>query len=353
MLPIIFVMPIVQLLVLSYAATFDVHDIQVGVIDYDKSESSRLLAAKLEASGYFKIVDQTQAPSQTEADMLSSDVQMILSIPFKFEGDIQRFGSADIQIIIDAEDGATAGVIQAYAIQIISSFNKEIRLTSATSQTAIQPLTITTVPRFWFNPDQNYTTYMVPGILVVLVTMIGMFLSSMNVVREKEIGTIEQLNVTPIRKHEFIVGKLAPFWILALLELAIGLVIARLVFDLPMLGSVTLVFAIAAIYLLVMLGLGLWISTHTETQQQAMFISWFFAVIFILMSGLFTPSDSMPMWAQRLNLLNPIAYFIDIMRRILLTGATFLDVMRSVLALIIYAGVVLGLAVTQYRKVTA
>jgi len=194
---------------------------------------------------------------------------------------------------------------------------------------------------------------MVPGILVLLVTMIGTFLSSMNVVREKEIGTIEQLNVTPLRKRDFIVGKLLPFWFLALVELAIGLVVAKLVFHIPMLGSVLLIFALAGLYLLVMLAIGLLVSTVTETQQQAMFLAWFFIVIFILMSGLFTPIESMPAWAQRFTLLNPIAYFIEIMRRVLLKGAGIGAVRDQVIALAVYAAVMLTLATSQYRKVSS
>jgi ABC-2 type transport system permease protein len=183
--------------------------------------------------------------------------------------------------------------------------------------------------------------------------MIGTFLSAMNVVREKEIGTIEQLNVTPIRKSEFLVAKLMPFWIIALAELAAGLVVARLLFDIPMLGSLWLLFGLAGVYLVVMLGIGLWISTVTETQQQAMFLAWFIMVIFILMSGLFTPIDSMPRWAQLTTRLNPIAYFIEIMRRVMLKGAGLVDVQVQLWALVGYAAVVLTLAVRQYRKVTA
>jgi ABC-2 type transport system permease protein len=194
---------------------------------------------------------------------------------------------------------------------------------------------------------------MVPGILIVLVTMIGAFLSAMNVVREKEIGTIEQLNVTPIRKYQFIIGKLLPFLVIALFELAFGLVIARVLFDIPMLGSLPLIFALATVYMLVVLGIGLLISTFTDTQQQAMFLAWFFMVVFILMSGLFTPIESMPPWAQELTRLNPVAYFIKIMRRVLLKGAGYESVVNEFVALVLYAIIVLSLAVRQYRKVSA
>jgi ABC-2 type transport system permease protein len=173
----------------------------------------------------------------------------------------------------------------------------------------------------------------------------------MNLVREKEIGTIEQINVTPIKKIQFIVGKLLPYWIVALVELALGLSIAKLAFNIPIEGSILLIFTAAAIYLFVVQGFGLMISTITATQQQSMFLTWFFLVIFILMSGLFTPVESMPQWAQTLNLINPLAYFIEMMRMILLKGSGWVDVGKNLLLLTCFALFVFSLAVWRYRKV--
>ena len=354
MLPIIFVMPIVQLLVLSYAATFEIKNTPISLIDEDRSATSRLLVEKLEASGYFTVARQSFSAQAADEDLLRGNARMILHVPDDFERDLRQEGAAPVRLVLNAEDGFAAGVIQAYALNIITAFNQGIQADFAGAAPASprQPV-IEVRPAHWFNPDLNYQTYMVPGILVILVTMIGTFLSAMNVVREKEIGTIEQLNVTPIGKYQFIIGKLLPFWILALVELGMGLVVAWIVFRTPMLGNLFLVFALAGVYLLVMLGFGLWISTFTETQQQAMFLAWFFMVVFILMSGLFTPIESMPIWAQKLTLLNPIAYFIEIMRRVLLKGAGFADVQSLFWALVAYAAVMLTLAVGQYRKVTA
>jgi len=191
---------------------------------------------------------------------------------------------------------------------------------------------------------------MVPGILVLLVTIIGMFLTAMNVVREKESGTIEQINVTPIRKYHFITGKLLPFWIIAIFELAFGLTIAWFAFNIPILGSLWLIFLVATVYMLVVLGFGLIISTVSNTQQQSMFIAWFFLMIFILMSGLFTPVDSMPEWAQIVNYANPIAYFIKVMRMIMLKGSGFADISEQLYSLALYAFIALSIAVWRYRK---
>ncbi len=352
MLPIIFVMPIIQLVVLAHAATFEVKNVPVSLVDEDRTETSRLLVEKMGASGYFSVVKQTFSARQAADALLGTEARMVLHVPRHFERDLRRTGRAGVQMIFDAQDGATAGVAQAYVNTILAAFTRQIQVDFVAAEPAPAPA-IEVVPASWYNPDLDYQTFMVPGILVLLVTMIGTFLSAMNVVREKEIGTIEQLNVTPIKKYQFITGKLLPFWIIALFELAFGLVIARVIFDVPMLGSLALIFALAGVYLLVMLGIGLWISTLTETQQQAMFLSWFLMVIFILMSGLFTPIESMPVWAQKLTLLNPVAYFITIMRRVLLKGAGFAAVQTEFWALVAYAAVMLTLAVRQYRKVSA
>ena len=203
---------------------------------------------------------------------------------------------------------------------------------------------------FWYNQHLNYKTFMVPGILVMLVTMIGAFISAMNIVREKELGTIEQLNVTPIRKYQFIAGKLIPLWILGLFIFTVGLVVAKLAFHVPIIGSLFLIYGFTAIYLVMILGLGMLISTFTNTQQQAMFISWFFLVIFILMSGLFTPIENMPSWAQNLTLINPIRYFTEVIRLVMLKGAVFQDVGLQFVVIGLYAIIINGLAIWNYRK---
>jgi ABC-2 type transport system permease protein len=207
--------------------------------------------------------------------------------------------------------------------------------------------------RGWYNPTLNYKHYMVPGILVTLVTLIGMLLTAQNIAREKELGTLEQLNVTPITKGQFIAGKLLPFWFLALVLFSIALVVGRVGFGLPMRGSVPLVYFGAAIYLFVALGLGLWISTITRTQQQTMFVVFFIQMIFLLMSGLFTPIDSMPDWAQLLAQLNPVKHFVVIMRTVLVRGGGVEAIAAPLGVLTLFGVAVLTFAVRQYSKTTA
>jgi ABC-2 type transport system permease protein len=183
--------------------------------------------------------------------------------------------------------------------------------------------------------------------------MIGTLLTAQNIAREKEMGTLEQLNVTPLTKAEFITAKLLPFWVLALLDLALGLIVARLVFGVPMNGSLVLLFAAAAVYLVVALGIGLWISTLVDTQQQAMFVAFFILMIYLLMSGLFTPIDSMPHWVQLLSELNPVRHFVMIVRAILIKGAGLAEIARPLGILGVFAVVVMGLSIRQYSKRTA
>jgi ABC-2 type transport system permease protein len=251
-------------------------------------------------------------------------------------------------------------VTQSYAAQIISAYATELAA-EVTPTVATMGATAERAPRRgvpnlelrargWYNAELNYRDYMIPGILVQLVTMIGTMLTAMNIVREKEIGTLEQLNVTPISRGTFIAAKLIPLWVIAMMELTIGLLIARFVFDVPMRGSVAIVFGAAAIYLIAALGIGLWISTVAETQQQAMFVVFFVMMIYLLMSGLFTPVRSMPSWAQWMAELNPVMHFIRLMRAVMLKGAGLGDVYQTLLILGAYGGVVVTLAVRQYAK---
>src|SRR5699024_6575087 len=208
------------------------------------------------------------------------------------------------------------------------------------------------IPFFLYYTNLDYIIYMVSGILVVMVSMIGMFVSGMNIVREREIGTIEQLNVTPIKRYQFITGKLLPFGIIALFELAVGLLIALFGFGIPFVGSVWLLFGIAGVFMLVLQGIALFFSTVTQTQQPAMFIAWFMMVVFIRMVGLFSPIESMPVWAQKLSLINPIAHFIKIMRMVMLKGAGWAEVQHLVGLLTLMAAIILPAAVFRYQKTT-
>jgi ABC-2 type transport system permease protein len=351
MLPIIIAIPIIQLLVLSYTATYEIKKIELGIVDLDQSITSRSLIAKFEASPFYILNTVKSAYPELNQQMQKGDLEQIIYIPRHFEKDLLNKTNAKIQIITDAINGSGASLMSAYSAQILGSFNREFLIEE--SFIPMNYKNINAEVSYWYNPELDYKTFMVPGILVLLVTIIGLFLASMNIVKEKEIGTIEQLNVTPIKKHQFIIGKLLPFWIIAMFDLGLGLLIARFVFEIPMIGSIPLVFGVAGIYLILILGMGLFISTLSDTQQQSMFISWFFVMIFILLSGLFTPIENMPVWAQNLNLINPIAYFIEFMRLVLLKGSEFKDVWRLIVSLSVYAVIMISLATLRYSKSAA
>lgn len=353
MLPIIFVLPLLQLVILSNAATFEVKNIKFGYIDNDHTSTSRALVEKFDASTYIDVL--TDFPSETKASyaMLKGEVDVVLEIPLYFERDLQNEKRNSLGVTINAIDGAAAGVVNVYLSQIIQRFSKHLKVDlMQSSYKQVQASNIDTIPLFWYNETLNYKTFMVPGILVLLVTMITLFLSGMNIVREKEIGTLEQINVTPIKKSQFIIGKLFPFWVIGMGLLTIGLIIAKLIFNVPMVGSFPLMYLYTSIYILVVLGIGLFISNFTETQQQAMFIAWFFTVIFILMSGLFTPIESMPKWAQIITEFNPIKYFVEVMRMVMLKGSGFMDILPQLLKTFLYAFIMNGLAVWSYKKTT-
>ncbi|MEI7500920.1 MAG: ABC transporter permease [Bacteroidota bacterium] len=351
MLPIIFVVPIVQLIILVNAATFEMKHIRLSVVDLDLSGTSRKLVSKFQGSPFYQIQSTFFSYREAEDEMKHGNIDMILHIPAEFEKRLLKDNKAKVQFIINAINGQSAGLTNAYSTMILLDYNREVTIENTNPDMMSAVRFIQTDSSYWYNPKLNYKTYMVPGILVLLVTIIGLLLSGMNIVREKEIGTIEQINVTPIKKIQFIAGKLTPFWIIGLFELAFGLTIGKLLFNIPMEGSLGLIFLAASVYLFVILSFGLLISTITNTQQQSMLVSFFFMVIFILMSGLFTSIESMPLWAQNLDRLNPVMYFIKIMRMVLLKGSDFADISRHFWSLVIYAVCIVSLAIWRYRKV--
>jgi len=338
----IFAIPIIQLLVLANAATFEIRDSRMYVVDESHSTASRDLTRRFAASNYF-VLDGVSADAAPADDrLLAGDVSLILHLPEDFDRRLARGEPTAVQIVVSAEDGAAAGIVAGYARTIVAEY------AAARADGPGHPIEIRT--RGWYNEELDYRQHMVPGILVVLVTIIGTLLTAMNIVREKEIGTLEQLNATPLKRSEFIAGKLLPFWILALVELGFGLVAARLVFDLPIRGSLLLLFAAGGVYLVVALGIGLWISTLAETQQQAMFVTYFFLMINLFMSGLFTPIASMPAWGRVVAEFIPLKHFIEISRAVLIKGAGVDTLAVPLLALVAMVVVVFTVAVRQYSK---
>lgn len=352
MLPIIFIMPIVQLLVLVYAANLDMKNIQMYVVDKDISPLSRALVSKFEGSPFFQVNYCSFSLQDANEKLIENKADIVLNIPHGFERVLYRENTAELQLLINAINVTTASITNAYAMNVIGGFNQQILVENINVVPFHRPKTLDVSYSFWYNPEMDYKIYMLPGILVILVTIIGMFLTALNLVREKEMGTIEQINVTPIRKYQFITGKLIPFWIIALVELSFGLLVGKLLFNIPLEGSLLLLFGFASIYLLVGLGIGLFLSTISSTQQQVMFIMFFIFLTFVMMSGIFTPAESMPDWAQVFNHINPLAYFMKVIRMILLKGSGFADIKKEFFSLVLFAIIALSLAIWRYRKVS-
>ena len=350
MLRMIVMIPLLQMLVLVFAATYDLKNVDIFLVDQDLSSTSRELAGKIEASPFFTINNSSFNPEDGEKELLRNADDMVLVIPRGFERDLMRDDQASLQLLVNAIDGQAAQLGYSYAASVIRDFNKNIIAEWKGMPEFNPPFQVNTVSRFWYNPELEYKWYMAPGILAILVTLIGLFLSGMSLVKEKEQGTIEQLNVTPIKKIQFLTGKLIPFVIIALFDLSFGLLIARVVFNLPVVGSLWLVFGFGILYLLGILGLGLLISTVADTQQQVMFVTYFFMMIFILMGGIFTPVDSMPRWAQLVNEANPVFHFMKVMRMVVLKGSNFGDLIHEFVALCFLGFAFLSLALLRYRK---
>jgi ABC-2 type transport system permease protein len=352
MLPVIFVVPVIQMIVLVYAANLEMKEIRFVVIDKDLSATSRRIVSGFHGSPFFDFRGNEFSLKEGEHMLASEHADLLIHIPEGLDERLRREGNADVQLLINAVNATKASLIYAYSNGILQGTNRDIRTEVFGSGLTLPLKTINITTAYWYNPGLNYKIYMLPGILVILVTIIGMFLSSLNLVREKEMGTSEQINVTPIRKVHFIIGKLLPFWIIALFEMAFGLTLGRTLFNLPILGNPLLLFGFTGLYLLVVMGIGLFISALSSTQQQVMFLTFFFMLTFILMSGIFTPVESMPDWAQKVNIINPFAYFMKVIRMILLKGSGFADIRSEFVALSIYAATVLSLAVWRYRKVS-
>jgi ABC-2 type transport system permease protein len=351
------IVPMVQLVILSNAATFEIRNTPIQIVDFDRTPASRGVVNHLAANGHFQIVDTTPSLDRVDDRLLDGSITMAVVIPHDFEQSLVKTGVAPVELSVNGEKGSAAGIVQAYATRVLADYAAGLNRPALPGSVGRVPLDaaprIEVRMRSRYNPTLNYQYYMVPGILVALMTIIGSLLSAQNIAREKELGTLEQLNVTPITRGQFIVAKLLPFWVLGLIELSLGLLLGRLVFGIPMRGSLPLLYGVAAVYLAVAVGIGLWISALVDTQQQAMFVTFFVVNIYLLMSGLFTPIDSMAPWVQTVTLINPVRHFVAISRAILMKGAGPAEIARPFLILVGSAVVVLVVAVRQYRKTAA
>lgn len=344
---ILVVAPLVQFVLFPFTADYEVKVLNIGFIDYDRSMTTQNIINSFSSSSYFINHGIIDSKSLADNMMLRDKIDFIIEFPNDLEKNMINGEHGTIAVTANAINSVKAGIGSSYVQMVLAGYMEELAEESNYERDYSQILSTNI---YWYNEQMNYKNLIVPGILVILVTLIGAYVTALNIVREKELGTIEQINVTPIRKWQFITGKMIPFWILGIVEFIIGLILMKVIFGINVQGSILLLLGITAIYLLVMLGLGFFISSMAENQLQAMFIVFFLVIVFVLLSGLFTPTEGMPGWATKINYLNPLSFYMDVIKSVVLKGGGIDDIRDQVIALSVMAVVIDASAILSYRE---
>jgi ABC-2 type transport system permease protein len=343
--------PIIQLTMLGYAATTDVRDVPMIVVDQDRTSDSRALVSRFEASENFVVVGSVPSIASVDDYLDTGRAWMALAIPSDYGERVRSGRPTSVQVVADGTDANSTNVALGYAGSLVAAYARELAATAGLASP--RPL-VTTEVRVWFNPELESRFFMIPGILALLLLVITTNLSSMAIVRERELGTLEQLNVTPIARWELIVGKLLPYGLIGLVDVLLVVAVALLWFEVPLRGSFVLLMAMCLVYLLTTLGLGLFVSTISATQQQAMMTSSFFFLIpMVFLSGFVFPIENMPGWIQPATYLIPLRYFLVILRGIFLKGIGLETLWPQALALLAWGVGILTLAVLRSSKRSA
>jgi len=352
--------PLIQLIIFGYAVNLDVELTRIAWMDMDRSAESRELLSALQGSQYFEVGEVLTREDQISEALDHGRVQAIVRIFPGYGADLARNRPGQVQILIDGTNSNTAGIIMNYLAQAVAAYSgraQQLQLnsrvmarTQGAAVAAPGSAGLSVKSRVWFNPNLKSRVYFVPGVIVNIIALVTVMLTAMSIVREKEIGTMEQLMVTPIRPIELMLGKLLPFAIVGILQVGIVTGAALLIFDVPFRGSVTLLFAASILYLLTTLGAGLYISTISRTQQQAMMSTFFFFVPAMLLSGFAFPIRNMPLPVQYLTYLNPLRYFMEIARGLFLKGVGISVLWPQLAALALFGTVILGLSALRFHK---
>ena len=345
--------PIIQMLIFGYAATLEIKHVSTAIVDYDNTSESRDFIARLEGSPYFNIDVRTLDRNAIRRMIDRGDVVLALQINRGFAQDLQRGQTASVQAIVDASNSNTALIAVGYVNQIASRFAKEyqaelLNRTSPASLTQMPNITVERRP--WFNPDMSSQWFFVPGVMGNLMLVIVLLLTAFAIVREREIGTLEQIMVTPISQVEFVLGKTIPFFLIGLIDAVLITAVGTLWFQVPLRGSLLVLAAGTVLFLLCCLGIGLLISTMCSTQQQAMVSAFFFLMPAIIFSGFSSPIASMPTWLQTISYVDPLRYFLVILRSVYLKGTGFDLLWPQMAALATLSLVILGTAVLRFSK---
>ncbi|MBN1412033.1 MAG: ABC transporter permease [Spirochaetales bacterium] len=356
LLPLIFISPILQLLILGYAANLDVRDIPLAVYDMDRSAASRELVSGFLNSGYFTLAGYAESSGEADAAIDDGFASLSLIIPHGYSRSINSGKTADIQIFVDGSESNSAIIGMNYASMIISGLNSKIMMQRLNNlpekyRSFLRPFRIITETRVWYNPELKSRNFMVPGVLAMILMIITVLLTSLSIVREKELGTLEQLNVTPIKPYELIIGKLLPFSLISFVQIALTLFACYLLFGLAVKGSLVLLFTLSGVFMLTTLGLGLLISTFARNQQQAMLITIFFIMVpMIILSGFVFPIKNMPEIIQAVTYFLPLRYFFVIIRGIFLKGVGINELWLETLALLVIGIITITVSIFRFRK---
>lgn len=352
MLPLILLAPVIQVILLGYAATVDVKNIPLVVYDADRSLESRQYLERFTNSGYFTIVEYAVNPTDLDRALDRGHATLAVSIPHDFSKSLGLGRPVSVQLLADGTDANTANISLSYAAQITAGYAQTIfaqQLLRVGSGSVVPRVKAET--RVWFNPDLRSANYMVPGVVALILMIITTTFSSASIVREKEVGTIEQILVTPIKPYQFILGKLLPFIIIGFVDVALVLGVAVNWFEIPLKGSIPLLFALCGLFLLTTLGLGLFVSTVSRTQQQAMMTAQFFVFFpFLFLSGFTFPIENMPPIIQGITHLIPLRYFLSIIRGLFLKGVGMVELWDEALFLLIFGLIILSLSVVRFKK---
>ncbi len=343
-------MPLVVVLILPMVANFEIKNLDLTVVDNDKSPLSQKLVSKVTSSGYFRFAEVRGSFTEALRGVELNRSDIILEIPANFERDLIKESRTSVFIAANTVSGIKGGLGSSYLAGIVGDFSQDVSIGLQNYSGLALPVNLQISPRYWYNPRLLYTYYMVPALMVMILAMLCGFLPALNIVGEKESGTIEQMNVTPVNKFTLILSKLLPYWIIGFIVLTISFVVARIAYGLVPQGSLITIYLFAAVFVLAMSGFGLVISNYAKTLQQAMFMMFFFVLTFILMSGLYTPVSNMPQWAQYLSNISPLKYVITALRQIYLKGSDFNDLIVQFAALCTFAIFFNGWAVISYRK---
>ena len=347
-----FLLPVVQLFLLGYAATNDVRNVPLAVFDQDKSAASRALQDAYRSADYFQIAYDVQSESEIVRLIESGAVRAGMIIPPDYEQVIARGQTAQVAFFIDGSDPTVAGTALSVATFVGQAQATEItveRLAARGMAGAIQPA-VEVRPQVWYNPDLISSYYMIPALVGMILQFLGTMLTATAIVREREFGTIEQLIVTPIRSAELVIGKVLPYVLIAFIDMMVVLAAGVAVFGIPINGSLSLLLALSALFILTTLGLGIFISTLANTQQEAMLMTWFTLLPAVFLSGFLFPLAAMPKFLQAISYIIPLRYYLIIARSIILKGAGLEAIQPEFIALIIFAVVILTAAATRFRK---